>query len=86
MCENIRVPPPPGIGLSSMFIKIFSALLLNRDSSFTQAKKPPCELNTLCVLTTAATRAQMYLSKKDAKDQQTMQSSTTPDPVYYTGK
>ena len=40
-----------------MYINIFSALLLNGDSSFTQAKKPPCELNTLCVLTKSATRA-----------------------------
>ena len=43
-----------------MYINIFSALLLNGDSSFTQAKKPPCELNTLCVLTTAATRAHIW--------------------------
>ena len=43
-----------------MHINIFSALLLNGDSSSTQAKKPPCELNTLCVLTTAATRAHIW--------------------------
>ena len=43
-----------------MCINIFSALLLNGDSSFTQAKKPPCELNTLCVLTKAATRAHIW--------------------------
>ena len=43
-----------------MYINILSALLLNRDSSFTQAKKSPCELNTLCVLTKAATRAHIW--------------------------
>ena len=48
------------IRLSFLYINIFSALLLNRDSSNTQAKKPPCALNTLCVLTTAATRAHIW--------------------------
>ena len=78
----------------SGYINIFSALLLNGDSSFTQAKKPPCDLNTLCILTTAATRgtylaSKIYLSEKDAKDtkdQETIQSSTTPDPGYHMGK
>ena len=46
-----------------MYINIFSALLLNGDSSFTQAKKPPCELNTLCVFTKAATRAHIWPEK-----------------------
>ena len=74
-----------------MYINIFSALLLNGDSSFTQAKKPPCELNTPCVLTMAATRAHIwpvniYLSKNDDKDQKTIQSSATSDPGYHMGK
>ena len=43
-------------------INIFSALLLNGDSSFTQAKKPPCELNTLCVFT-KATKAHIWPDK-----------------------
>ena len=43
-----------------MYINIFSALLLNGDSSFTQAKMPPYELNTLCVLTKAATGAHIW--------------------------
>ena len=43
-----------------MYISIFSALLLNEDWSFTQAKKPPCELNTLYVLTTAAIKAHIW--------------------------
>ena len=43
-----------------MYINIFSALLLNGESSFKQAKKPPGELNTLCSLTTAVTRAHIW--------------------------
>ena len=43
-----------------MYIKIFSALLLNGDSSLTQAKKPPCELITLFVLIKAATREHIW--------------------------
>ena len=43
-----------------MYINIFSALLLNGDSIFTQAKKPPCELNTICVSTKAAIRAHIW--------------------------
>ena len=43
-----------------MYINIFSALLLNGDSSFTQAKKLPCELNTICVLTKMATGAHIW--------------------------
>ena len=74
-----------------MYINIFSALLLNGDSSFTHAKKPPCELNTFCVLTTAATRALIWPVKyiyvrKRAKNQETLQSCTTPDPGYHMGK
>ena len=42
---------------SGLYINIFSALLLDEDSSFAQAKTPTYELNNLCVLTTAATRA-----------------------------
>ena len=38
----------------------FSALLLNEDSSFAQAKKPPCELINISVLSTAATRAHIW--------------------------
>ena len=77
-------------GYPACIFNIFSALLLNWDSSVTQAKKPPCELNTICVLTTAATRVQLackiYLSKNDGKDQKTIQSSTTPDSGYHMGK
>ena len=38
----------------------FSALLLNEDFSFARAKRPPCELNSIYVLTTAPTRAQTW--------------------------
>ena len=69
----------------------FFCALIDGDSSFTQAKKPPCELNTLCVLTTAAisgtdVTSKLYLSKNDGKDQETIQSSATPDPGYHMGK
>ena len=30
--------------------------------------------------------SKMYLSKNDGKDQETIQSSTTPDPEYHMGK
>ena len=46
--------------LSFWYINIFSALLLNEDFSFAQAKKPQCELNNIYVLTTAPTRAQTW--------------------------
>ena len=38
----------------------FSALILDEDSRFAQAKKPPCELINICVLTTAATRVHIW--------------------------
>ena len=72
-----------------MYINIFSALLLNGDSSFTQAKKPPCELDTLCVLTTAATRAHIWPVKyiyvrKTSKSRK--RYNQVPDPGYHIEK
>ena len=48
------------ISLSFWYINIFSALLLNEDFSFAQAKRPPCELNSIYVLTTDQTRTQTW--------------------------
>ena len=54
-----------------MYINIFSVRLLNGDSSFTQAKTPPCELNTLCFNNGGNygtyLASKIYLSKKDAR-------------------
>ena len=45
-----------------------------------------CELNTLFNLTSADAIIQIYLSEKGRKDQEPIQSSTTPDPKFHMGK